>query len=132
MKLSARQTGFGLVSTLFVVVVLSLLAALMLQTVLLQSGTSVLADQSARAYYAAQAGMEWAAARGAQGACADETSFSVEAFSVTVVCRERVHEAPYPRRHLRFTATAVPQQVAPGEPGYVSRALSGELVLPQD
>ena len=54
------QTGFGLVATLFLVVTLASAGAMMVNVGGSQQVTTLLALQSARAYAAADAGLEWA------------------------------------------------------------------------
>ena len=60
---SNRNNGFGLVATLFLVVTLASAGAMMVNVGGTQQQTTLLALQSARAYSAADAGIEWAIAR---------------------------------------------------------------------
>ena len=54
-----RQRGFALMTALFVVVVLAVLATFMLRLSVLQQTTVSYALQGERAYYAARSGLEW-------------------------------------------------------------------------
>lgn len=58
-----NQKGFTLVQAVFILVVLGLLGAAMVRLSGVQSSTSVMALQGARAYHAARSGLEWGAAR---------------------------------------------------------------------
>lgn len=58
-----NQKGFTLVQAVFILVVLSLLGVVMMRMIGVQSSTSVMALQGARAYQAARSGLEWGAAR---------------------------------------------------------------------
>jgi len=56
-----RAAGFSLVSAVFIVVVLALLATAVTVVISLQARSSALDIQSARAYQSARAGLEWGA-----------------------------------------------------------------------
>jgi len=82
-----NQRGFTLLTALFILVVLAVLGAFMVTLSSVQSRTSLFAVQGARAYQAAQAGIEWGIAQSATGVCAASApAFNVEGFSVTVKC----------------------------------------------
>ena len=92
-----RVTGFGLVSALFLLIILAGLGVAMLTISGGQQVSSALDIQGARAYQAARAGIEWGLyqqLRLGGGACADSpgTSFTLPAgttlsgFTVTVIC----------------------------------------------
>lgn len=97
-----RQAGFSIVSAIFLLVVLSALAAFIVN---ISSGqhVSAAADlQGARAYQAARAGVEWgayqvldpnsAAAVATPAACPGPTTFTPFAgFSTTVTCVSSTH-----------------------------------------
>lgn len=59
----AHQGGFGIVSAIFVLVVLAALAAVLVSISSLQHAASALDLQSARAYQAARAGTQWGVSR---------------------------------------------------------------------
>ncbi len=63
MMARARQRGFGLVISLFLIVVLASASAMMVSLSGWQQSTNLLALQSARASYAADSGVEWGLAR---------------------------------------------------------------------
>src|SRR5581483_11248768 len=58
-----RQAGFSLVAAIFIIAVLAVLAALMVTIGSVQRTTVAQALQAARAYQAANAGIEWAIVR---------------------------------------------------------------------
>ena len=55
-----RQTGFSLVTAIFLLVILASMAAFMVKIGGVQRSTSTAALQGARAYQAARSGIEWA------------------------------------------------------------------------
>ncbi len=84
-----RQRGFALMTALFVVVVLGMLAVFMLRLSVLQQTTVTYAVQGLRAYYAARSGIEWGVhqALTAPGSCMNPyPGFNVGVYTVTVRC----------------------------------------------
>lgn len=88
-----RQRGVGLVTAIFLLVVIAGLAAAMVTVFSGQQTSSALDVQGARAYQAARAGIEWGLFRyKIAGACAASSSFALPAasvlagYSVTVTC----------------------------------------------
>ncbi|HEX9810844.1 MAG TPA: agglutinin biogenesis protein MshP [Burkholderiales bacterium] len=95
------QRGFSLVAAIFVLVVLAMLGAFMVTIGETSRATTVAAAQGARAYQAAQAGIEWGVAQavpigGGPGSCVASTGPFVLAgtafggFSITVTCASTV------------------------------------------
>lgn len=78
------QSGFSLVTTLFILVVLALLGGYMAQITSAQHEESALSIQSVRAWYAANSGLEWVAYQiDSSGVCPTvPTTLSIEGFSV--------------------------------------------------
>ena len=88
-----RQRGFSLVSAIFLLVVMTVLGAAMVNLSVTQHVSSGLDVQGARAYQAARAGIEWGLYRSLrQASCsAGPSSFSpagagISGFTVTVSC----------------------------------------------
>ncbi len=80
-----KQRGIGLVGTIFILVVLSSLAAYMVRLSMVQHITTSMSIQSVRAWYAAVSGLEWAVSRIENGGCpATPSNLDVEGFSVQV------------------------------------------------
>jgi len=88
-----RSAGMGIVTAIFLLVVLSGLAAAMVALSGARSQAIALDEQSVRAYQAARSGIEWAVYRQARGGgCSGTQSFAPPAasvlggFVVTVTC----------------------------------------------
>lgn len=100
--------GFGLISAIFLLVVLAALGAAIVRIASVQHQSSALDVQGARAYQAARAGLEWALYQtlvtGAYctGPAAVTTSFPLPAgttlsrFTVTVTCTPTIYDAATP------------------------------------
>lgn len=150
MRSSGRAArGFSTVTALFLLVVLSALGAFLLTVSSTQQSSSALDVESARAYQAARAGIEWAAWQvldpnntlgSALPSCpASPTNLSglagtLSSFTVTVTCAESTTtEANRNVRVYRITATACNQPAAGACPNssptsfYVERQLEATL-----
>ena len=93
MSLQKRQRGFGIVSAVFILVILAVLAVSITFLAGSQRSTVVVDVLGSRAYQAARAGVEWAAYRILQGTpCAGSTNLnfastsSLGPFTATVTC----------------------------------------------
>lgn len=89
----ARSRGVGLITAIFLLVVIAGLAVAMVTVFTTQQAGSALDVQGARAYQAARAGLEWGIFKQARrGECAGSSSFpmddnsSLRGFVVTVQC----------------------------------------------
>lgn len=122
-----RAAGFALISALFVIVVVSLVAAYMVQVNSGQLATSNLAVSSTRAYYAARAGMQVGVQRVLAGA-ACPGAFTVEGYQVSLRCDETIHADPSPRQVIQISAVAT--WGSPGEAEYVSREIHATVATP--
>jgi MSHA biogenesis protein MshP len=139
-----RNTGVGLVTAIFLLVVLSGLAVAMVAISSAQHVTSALDVQGARAYQAARAGIEWGLFQSMRnGSCIPRpgTSFALPAtsslsgFVVTVTCTTIVPagapadaSAALVRRVLNATACNLPAANgacpnASNNPDYVERQI---------
>lgn len=90
----ARSRGVGLVTAIFLLVVIAGLAVAMVTVFTTQQTSSALDVQGTRAYQAARAGLEWGIFKQArQGTCDVSSSFafdnttSLRGFVVTVTCQ---------------------------------------------
>lgn len=90
-----RSRGVGLVTAIFLLVVIAGLAVAMVTVYTAQQTSSALDVQGSRAYQAARAGLEWGIFRQArQGTCEASSSFAMDGttslrdFSVTVTCQK--------------------------------------------
>jgi len=86
MKPDTRQSGFTLISTLFLLLVVATLGAYMVRLSTAQHVSSALGVNALRAHYAAESGMEWAKYRITHsGLCPSVgSSVSLEGFTVSV------------------------------------------------
>lgn len=89
----ARSRGVGLVTAIFLLVVIAALAVAMVTVFTTQQTSSALDVQGARAYQAARAGLEWGIFKHVRpDPCNSTNSFKLEegtslgAFTVTVTC----------------------------------------------
>jgi MSHA biogenesis protein MshP len=89
----ARQAGVGLVTAIFLMVVIAGLAAALVTIFSAQQASGALDQQGTRAYQAARAGIEWGLFRQTRAAsCTPSTSFALPStsvlsgFTVTVTC----------------------------------------------
>lgn len=120
-----RRNGFALISAIFLMVVLGLLAFFLMSLSGTQQFTGLWAIQGARAQYAAQSGLQWGAwqALHGSGACAGTLSINAGAptpFTVAVSCSSSDHvELGVTTRIWEIRANARSGNF--GEPGYVQR-----------
>jgi MSHA biogenesis protein MshP len=129
MKRPMRQSGFTILSALFLLVVLAALGAYMVHLSTAQHLSTALTLHASRAYYAAYSGLEWAADRiSVLTACPTvPTGFVVEGFTVqlTGCSKETVTEggSSYGVYEVSVEAT----HGSFGESDYVRRRLSALL-----
>jgi len=144
MRSLRKQRGVGLMTAIFLIVVLAALGAFLVTVSGLQQTSSALDLQGSKAYQAARAGIEWGAFRALRnGSCAGAsvaTSFipggTLTDFTVTVACAA----TPYSEvtastgTVYQITATACnrpagnvcPNNAAPGQ-NYVERQLQATM-----
>jgi len=121
------QLGFSLVPALFLLVVLAALGIVAVRLTGVQQQTVVLAMQSARAYSAARAGVEWSAYQAlVNGSCANSTIALTETglagFSVDTSCSSTTH-AEGPNTVRVYAIDAFAWSGSYGTPDYVSRRI---------
>jgi MSHA biogenesis protein MshP len=123
------QSGFTIVAAIFLLVILAALGSFMLSFSSAQQLTSAQDVQGARAYWAARAGLEWAAGKIiASSTCASPPS-SMEGFTLVVNCTSETHdEGGVTRTVFRVTSTAS-TGASVGTPGYIERSLSAMLEI---
>lgn len=135
-----KQSGFGLVAAIFILVILASLGAAMVNFGAVQQTTSAQDLMSARAWQAARAGNEWGlfqALRGTWTTCANTTQTldltADTGFRVTVNCTSRefnegeTSAGTRKVRVFRIVSTACnssgscPDDTRVSSPGYVER-----------
>jgi type II secretory pathway pseudopilin PulG len=82
----ARCRGVILVTVIFVMIILGLLAALLAENLGGQYAAGTLAQQSRQAGYAAASGIEWGRERALQAGVCGTSQFSLADFMVTITC----------------------------------------------
>jgi MSHA biogenesis protein MshP len=136
-----RSAGAGLVTAIFLLVVLAGLGVAMVTVFTSQQAASTLDEQGTRAYQAARAGVEWGLfQRLRNNSCASSAPFALPAgsvlsgFSVTVECSVvgRDDNDPLRRWIIRATACNQPRanNVCPNfsnSPDYVQRQIEVQL-----
>jgi MSHA biogenesis protein MshP len=132
-----RSAGVGLVTAIFLLVVLAGLGVAMVTIFTSQQQSSTLDVQGARAYQAARAGIEWGLFQQMRkNSCAASTTFALPStsalsgFSVTVTCKP-VGSGALARWIIEATACNPPAADGSCQPGnspdYVQRRLEVEL-----
>lgn len=139
-----RQAGLGLVTAIFLLVVLAGLGAASVNLFTSQQASSNLDLEGAKAYQAARAGIEWGLyEQRRHGRCVASTSFDLPvtsvlgSFRVTVGCtaiNDLMNVDREPVRRWRISAVACNQidagtcgQKVPNNPEYVQRRLEVEI-----
>lgn len=139
-----RQSGLGLVTAIFLLVVLAGLGAASVSLFTSQQASSNLDVEGAKAYQAARAGIEWGLYEQLRhGRCVASTSFDLPdtsvlgSFRVTVSCtaiNDLLNVGREPVRRYRIKAVACNQvdegtcgQKVPNNPEYVQRRLEVEI-----
>ena len=115
--------GFSLVAAIFVLVILALLGTFMITIGTAERWTAVAAAQGARAYQAAQSGIEFGVYQSLNGgACAPP--FAIGGFTVTVTCTPTSFtESGVTFNVFVISSTAVSTGTALGDPDHFSRTL---------
>ena len=144
----ARSAGVGLVTAIFLLVVLAAMGVAAVTLFNSQQASSALDIEGARAYQAARAGIEWGLfQRERRNSCAASTSFRLPegvlaSYTVTVTCTQlptlQVEDGngnpqPLPRWRIRAIACnqvlngACEEQPSNTSPDYVRRQVEVEL-----
>lgn len=131
MTSTRHQRGISLVPALFLLIVLAALGVVAVRLTAVQQQTVVLAMQSARAYAAARAGVDWAAYQAlTSGSCASATLTLSEAglsgFNVQTSCASTTH-GEGPNTVTVYTIVGFAFAGAYGTPDYVSRRIRSTI-----
>jgi len=120
-----RQQGITLIGAIFVLVIVSLLGKYLINIAGIQHQTSLLALQSARAYHAASAGIEWGNAKiiNGGGSCQAEVTLTVNAFTTTVNCTKLGDYIEDLETLSLYQLTAQSEYGSYGDTDYISRKL---------
>lgn len=121
------QTGFAAISAIFLLVVLAALGAFMVSISSSQQLSSAQDVQGSRAYWAAQAGLEWALGSLAvtPTACPTPPSpFMVEGFTLAMTCTASTFDEAGATVLIYSVTSKASAGGSPGGLGYVERSLS--------
>ena len=132
--MSARrhEAGFGLVTALFVLVVLAGATGALLRLSGVERTTAVLSLEVALAYQAARSGVEWASAHALNdGACPPSTTLTLAegglaGFRVQVSCTSSQHTDGSAAETVYQIASSAERGVF-GSAGYVRRRIAGTV-----
>ena len=142
LKLGQRMRGVGLVTAIFLLVILAGLAVAILSISSAHQASSALDVVGSRAYQAARAGVEWGLYKQLQptpaGACFATTSFALPAgnslsvFTVTVSCTMTSSPASIKRTQIISTACNQPSggscpNATPSNSDYLQRVMQVEF-----
>ena len=128
MSRASGKRGFGLISALFLLLVLSAAAAFMLNLSGVQRSTANLAIQGAHAFQAARSGVEWGIWQLAtNGTCFAATNLSLSeggfsGFTVAVTCTSTDHTEATTNSSV-YQIVSIAEQGAYGDPDYARRRL---------
>lgn len=128
MSRASGKRGFGLMSALFLLLVLSAAAAFMLNLSGVQRSTVNLAIQGAHAFQAARSGVEWGTWQLAtNGTCFAATNLSLSeggfsGFTVAVTCTSTDHTEATTNSSV-YQIVSIAEQGAYGDPDYARRRL---------
>lgn len=123
----SKENGISLIPALFLMIVLAALGIVAVRMSAVQQQTVVLSMQSARAFAAARAGVEWSAYQAlVNGSCASASTALTEAglagFTVETTCTNTTH-IEGPNTVTIYVIDAFAYAGAYGTPDYVSRRI---------
>lgn len=126
---SPGQRGFGLVAALFLIVVVAGAITTMARLSVTQSSTGSLALQQARAWQAANAGLEMAIATAAKGSCPSSLPFTLpglDGFTIRVTGCDMTPSLHLDEEELSlhlYRLVSEAEYGAPGQPDHAFRQL---------
>lgn len=127
-----RQSGFSLISAIFVIVILTLVLAFMVRVSSVQSSTVGLGTSGTQAFFAARAGLQWGvyqAANVSPPVCPTASGWSLDGYTVSVNCdSETTHVDGGERKVMRIIASA--ERGVRGQPDYVARRVEATVAVP--
>jgi len=133
-RASCRSRGVGLVTAIFLLVVLAALGVAMVSIFTTQQAGAALDEQGARAYQAARSGMEWGLYRQLQqGSCEPAASFgfpansSLSGFIVTVRCQIADGRANIEATACNLQPPGGACPASTNSPDYVERRLEAQI-----
>ena len=125
--LKRTQRGFAIVAAIFLLVILSALGAFMLTFSNTQQLTSAQDVQGSRTYWAAKAGIQWAAAKlqpPAVACPAPSSTLTLDGFTVTVTCTANTYTEGADNKIIYWVESKATSGGAVGSLGYTERVLN--------
>lgn len=132
MSREKRDAGFGLVSAVFLLVVLAAAGAAMINIAGVQRSTASTAVEGARAYHAARSGIEWGVKQAIDaGACPPTTTLNMtegglRGFRTSVSCTSSSH-TQNATGSTTYQLVSISESGNFGEPDYVRRRLRASI-----
>ncbi|NNJ92714.1 MAG: pilus assembly protein MshP [Gammaproteobacteria bacterium] len=125
MNYHKNNSGFSLVTTLFILVVLAILGSYMALMGISQNQTTALSVQGVRAWYSAVSGFEWAADRiSTTSVCPTvPTVMSIQGFTVTLTGCTTYNITEGASSYNLYDISVLSERGSFGEADYVSRTL---------
>jgi MSHA biogenesis protein MshP len=129
-----RQSGFSLVSAIFVIVILMLVLSFMVRVSTVQSSTVGLGTSGTQAFFAARGGLQWGVYQAVNAspaaACPADTTLTLDGYSVRVRCEsETTHtDETGSRKVMRIIARA--ERGVRGQPDFVMRSVEATVAAP--
>jgi MSHA biogenesis protein MshP len=128
MNLLNSQKGFSIVTAIFILLVLAVLAGFMVTMSGVQSRTTLWALQGARAYHAARSGLEWGGYQAViNGSCNASTNLTVGGFSVTLACQNQGVFTEGGQTYSVYQLTSLAEWGAYGTTDYISRQVTARV-----
>ena len=121
-----REQGMVLLTVVFVMIVLGLLAALLARSLSNQHAQAGIAQLSQQAYFAAVSGLEWAKARALQAGVCGASQITVADFTVTVTC-DSAAITEGAAAYSVFDLQAEARRGVYGNPDFVRRTLQSRV-----
>lgn len=122
-----RQAGLSIISAIFMLLLMAALGAFMLTFSSVQHITQAQDIQGSRAYWAADAGIQWGAYRVLHDNACSSTTLTVADFPVTVTCSLSGPYAEGGGTVNVYHITATASQGTLGSVGYVERQLQATV-----
>ena len=126
-NLLGKQRGFAIVAGIFLLVIMAALGAFMLTFSNTQQLTSAQDVQGSRTYWAAKAGIQWAASKlqpPAVACPAASSTLSLDGFTVTVTCTANTYTEGTDTKIIYWVESKATSGGAVGSLGYTERSLN--------
>ncbi len=133
MKRRCSETGFSLITAIFLLVVVAGLIVYMTNIRVVQQNTLLYGVQGARALNAARTGIEWGIYEmmvvSVTGTCFGSTTHTIEGFNVTVTCTSSTHEEGIVNDIITYQLTSIATSGAPSTLDYVRREIQAKVSI---